>query len=404
MGSVFHDIIDVGSQGTYDLLNWDNSKSAMANIHQQLDQIDQEIADAAGTVEEEVSAFDPGVMWTPLIISAMVILAVSVLSCCSICVFCWFIRYRKSAKEKRRKQDLEVAQSLQPKRTVKMRPRSRPSSLYESHYEGLDDSMDYYPEEKTRSNRRSRQRPHSHHARPSPKSEPQQIVLNNFNEETYQIINKLHRTMSQQRERSYNSLRPNNRNMERSISEKDFDSSKFDGSISEGWGHEYRHESPDCTLSIPTRRSLSSGRPRKSGSFKYSQSSKNDKINDISQKHPLKQSRYSKVFKDYGKHLKLQADIKSHDLLLKTTRKLPSKKLAGDLERAMVENREEESKRRLFNKLQRSTPKNSANSEINSEIPMAGVSGHSDPSYVTASDFTSSPDYPNDSTLLDERI
>jgi len=51
----------------------------MANIHQQLDQIDQEIADAAGTVEEEVSAFDPGVMWTPLIISAMVILAVSVL-------------------------------------------------------------------------------------------------------------------------------------------------------------------------------------------------------------------------------------------------------------------------------------------------------------------------------------
>jgi hypothetical protein len=70
----------------------------------------------------------------------------------------------------------------------------------------------------------------------------------------------------------------------------------------------------------------------------------------------------------------------------------------------MIENREEESKRKLFNKLQSSTPKNSANSEINSEIPMAGVSGHSDPSYVTASDFTSSPDYPNDSTLLDERI
>ena len=57
----------------------------MANIHQQLDAIDAEIADAAGTVVEDVNAFDPGVMWTPLIISAMVILAVSVL--------CKYIQY-----------------------------------------------------------------------------------------------------------------------------------------------------------------------------------------------------------------------------------------------------------------------------------------------------------------------
>ena len=52
--------------------------------------------------------------------------------------------------------------------------------------------------------------------------------------------------------------------------------------------------------SIPDRRT------RKSGSFKYSKTSKNDKINDLSKKHSLKENRYSKVFKDYGKHLKQQ--------------------------------------------------------------------------------------------------
>ena len=75
--------------------------------------------------------------------------------------------------------------------------------------------------------------------------------------------------------------------------------------------------------------------------------------------------------------------------------------MSSDLERAMIESREESSKIKLFNKLQSSTPKsNSENSTL--EIPIAG--GCSDPSYVTASDFTSAHDYPNDSTLLDDRI
>ena len=48
----------------------------MSNIHEHLDQIDQELAQEAGYVVDEVSQFDPGVMWTPLIISAMVMMAI----------------------------------------------------------------------------------------------------------------------------------------------------------------------------------------------------------------------------------------------------------------------------------------------------------------------------------------
>ena len=48
----------------------------MSNIHEHLDQIDQELAQEAGNVVDEMSQFDPGVMWTPLIISAMVMMAI----------------------------------------------------------------------------------------------------------------------------------------------------------------------------------------------------------------------------------------------------------------------------------------------------------------------------------------
>ena len=48
----------------------------MSNIHEHLDQIDEELAKEAENVVEEVNNFDPGVMWTPLIISAMVMIAI----------------------------------------------------------------------------------------------------------------------------------------------------------------------------------------------------------------------------------------------------------------------------------------------------------------------------------------
>lgn len=48
----------------------------MSNIHEHLDQIDEELAKEAENVVEEVNNFDPGVMWTPLIISAMVMMAI----------------------------------------------------------------------------------------------------------------------------------------------------------------------------------------------------------------------------------------------------------------------------------------------------------------------------------------
>ena len=48
----------------------------MSNIHEHLDQIDQELAKQTEQVVEEANPFDPGVMWTPLIISAMVMIAI----------------------------------------------------------------------------------------------------------------------------------------------------------------------------------------------------------------------------------------------------------------------------------------------------------------------------------------
>ena len=48
----------------------------MSNIHEHLDQIDEELAKEAENVVKEVESFDPGVMWTPLIISAMVMMAI----------------------------------------------------------------------------------------------------------------------------------------------------------------------------------------------------------------------------------------------------------------------------------------------------------------------------------------
>ena len=48
----------------------------MSNIHEHLDQIDEELAKEAENVVNEVESFDPGVMWTPLIISAMVMMAI----------------------------------------------------------------------------------------------------------------------------------------------------------------------------------------------------------------------------------------------------------------------------------------------------------------------------------------
>ena len=48
----------------------------MSNIHEHLEQIDQELAKQTEQVVEEANPFDPGVMWTPLIISAMVMIAI----------------------------------------------------------------------------------------------------------------------------------------------------------------------------------------------------------------------------------------------------------------------------------------------------------------------------------------
>ena len=63
----------------YYFRGFDETKSLMSNIHEHLDEIDQQIAAEAETVKDEISEFDPGVMWTPLIISAMVMMGIFVI-------------------------------------------------------------------------------------------------------------------------------------------------------------------------------------------------------------------------------------------------------------------------------------------------------------------------------------
>jgi len=210
MSSVFEDIVEVGKEGSYELLGFDESKSIMSNIHEHLDQIDQELAQEAGNVVDEVSQFDPGVMWTPLIISAMVMMAIFAMSCCSVCMFCWFIRYRKASKEKQRKAEYAQAQKMadvESQKPVKMRQK-RPRSYYDTYYDA--ETEDEY----RRPSRRAR--PHSQHGRPASKH----ITMNNFNEETYKIVNHLHRTMSQQREQSFNNSLPRRKRDQEPLYEK----------------------------------------------------------------------------------------------------------------------------------------------------------------------------------------
>jgi len=187
--TLLDDIIEVGKEGTYDVLGFDETKSLMSNIHEHLDEINQQIAAEAETVKDEISEFDPGVMWTPLIISAMVMMGIFVISCCSVCLFCWYIRYNKHAKEKAKKAELEALnKQQQPVKMRKVRPSSRPQSEV-GHYDQYDEESEYYYPERRRSRSRPNSRPQSKH-----------IAINNFNEETYKIINHLHRTMSQQRD------------------------------------------------------------------------------------------------------------------------------------------------------------------------------------------------------------
>ena len=111
------------------------------------------------------------------------------LACCSVCLFCWYIRYNKHAKEKAKKAELEALnKQQQPVKMRKVRPSSRPQSEV-GHYDQYDEESEYYYPERRRSRSRPNSRPQSKH-----------IAINNFNEETYKIINHLHRTMSQQRD------------------------------------------------------------------------------------------------------------------------------------------------------------------------------------------------------------
>jgi len=212
MGTVFQDIVDVGREGSYELLGFDESKSIMSNIHEHLDQIDQELAKQTEQVVEEANPFDPGVMWTPLIISAMVMIAIFGIACLSICSFCWLIRYKKQAKEKARKAEYTQAQKMADiesgQKPVKMRAK-RPRSYYESYYDA--ETEDEY----RRPSRRPR--PHSQHGHRPPSKH---ITMNNFNEETYKIVNHLHRTLSQQREQSFNNSLPRRKREQEPLYEK----------------------------------------------------------------------------------------------------------------------------------------------------------------------------------------
>lgn len=313
MSSVFEDIVEVGKEGSYELLGFDESKSIMSNIHEHLDQIDQELAQEAGNVVDEVSQFDPGVMWTPLIISAMVMMAIFAMSCCSVCMFCWFIRYRKASKEKQRKAEYAQAQKMadvESQKPVKMRQK-RPRSYYDTYYDA--ETEDEY----RRPSRRAR--PHSQHGRPASKH----ITMNNFNEETYKIVNHLHRTMSQQREQSFNNSLPRRKRDQEPLYEKsNYTSSSLGDGDSTGWGKYPDGESTGIS-SIPSP-GRGSTPTRKKSSVKESK------------------GRYTKVLSDYGAHLKQKAKDGSHAAIIKSVNAIPSKKLSTGLVSAINDSRRDQ--------------------------------------------------------------
>lgn len=222
---------------------------------------------------------------------------------------------------------------LEAPKPVKMRAQ-RPRSYYDDRYYDVECEEDY---------RRSvrRPRPHSQHGRPPSKH----ITMNNFNEETYKIVNHLHRTMSQQREQSFTNSLPRRKCEQEPLYEKgnpNYTSSSLGDNDTSSWG-KYPDDSGISNLPSPGRSVPSGKKPVK------------------------KKGRYASVLSSYGEHLKQKAENNTHAALVKTASALPSKKLSGSLVAAIKEGRE----KKEISKRASSSPKT-----VLPTPPPAGTSSH----------------------------